>query len=239
MSILPYRDRAASSVVATLLQQLLPSTCLLCGGNAEESVLCAGCIGDLPELPDHTCPHCSEPTTHGERCGACLKDPPHFARTFALYRYDFPADRLVHALKYGHQLALAAWFGQRLGERIAGHAFDAIIPLPLHPNRLRERGFNQSGEIARQLQIPTKIPVDRSSLLRTRETPPQAELPLKARHKNVRGAFECRTDFTGRRILLVDDVMTTGATANECARVLRLHGAAEVSVAVVARALKN
>lgn len=239
MSILPYRDRAASSVAATLLQQLLPSTCLLCGGDADEGVLCTGCTGDLPALPEALCPHCAEPTTHGERCGACLKHPPHFARTLALYRYDFPADRLVHALKYGHQLALAAWFGQHLVERLAGHDFDVIVPLPLHPNRLRERGFNQSGEIARHLRISNKIPVDRSSLVRTRETSPQADLPLKERQKNVRGAFECRADFTGRRVLLVDDVMTTGATANECARVLRLHGAAEVSVAVVARALKS
>jgi ComF family protein len=116
---------------------------------------------------------------------------------------------------------------------------DLIIPLPLHSERLRERGFNQSTEIAARLGKCLKLPVDRSTVLRTRATPPQAELPLKERHKNVRGAFECRGDFSGRRILLVDDVMTTGATLNECARVVKLHGASTVRVAVAARALKH
>jgi ComF family protein len=168
-----------------------------------------------------------------------LRETPHFDRTIALYCYDFPADRIVHALKYGHQLAVANWAGQKLGELMCAEAFDCIIPLPLHAERLQERGFNQSAEIARGFQFWAKIPVDRGNVLRTRVTPPQATMPHKERHKNVRGAFECQADFTGQRLLLIDDVMTTGATANECARVLKLHGAAEVTVAVIARALKH
>ena len=152
---------------------------------------------------------------------------------------DFPVDRVIHALKYGHQLAVAKWAGQRLAEQICREEFDRLIPLPLHPERLRERGFNQSAEIAGSLGKCLKLPVDRSIALRTRATPPQADLPHKERRKNVRGAFECRGDLSGQRLLLLDDVMTTGATVNECARVLKLHGAASVAVAVIARALRH
>jgi ComF family protein len=114
-----------------------------------------------------------------------------------------------------------------------------ILPLPLHPERLRERGFNQSMEIARALGNCLNLAVDRSSLVRNRATPPQADLPLKERHRNVRGAFECTADMTGKDILLIDDVMTSGATLNECARVLKLHGASSITAVVAARALKH
>lgn len=241
MDILPYRASPAALLDTgrSALRRLLPASCLLCGGDTAEAPLCPACIADLPPLPAPACPQCAEPTTHGERCGACLKETPHFARTIALFRYEFPADRLVQALKYGHQLALAPWFGRQLSARLNDAAFDIIVPLPLHPARLSERGFNQAAEIAAHLQFSAKIPVDRSSVVRVRATSPQADLPMKSRAKNVRGAFECRSDFTGQRVLLVDDVMTTGATADECARVLKLHGAAEVIVAVVARALRG
>ena len=222
-----------------LLANALPGSCLLCSADSPPSLICTACQADLPLLPSARCPLCNDQTTHGERCGACLKETPHFDRTSACFRYDFPVDRIIHALKYGHQLAVADWLAGQMLETLATPDVDLIIPLPLHSERLRERGFNQSAEIAGRLGKCLKLPVDRSTLLRTRATPPQAELPLKERHQNVRGAFECHGDFSGRRILLVDDVMTTGATLNECARVLKLHGASTVRVAVAARALKH
>lgn len=238
MSILPY-PTALSRFTHRTAALLLPASCLLCGGDSENELVCASCIAELPQLAEPCCPLCADRTTHGERCGACLKDPPAFSRAFAAYRYDYPLDRIIHALKYGHQLAVVDWCAGRLAP-LAGHAhFDRILPLPLHAERLRERGFNQSGEIAKALGRRLDLPVDLTSLLRTRATPPQAELPHKERLRNVRGAFECRTDLTGQHLLLIDDVMTTGATANEGARVLKLHGAASVTVAVVARALKD
>lgn len=190
-------------------------------------------------MPARQCPLCGEQSTHGERCGACLKRAPHFSGVHALYRYAFPVDRMIQALKYQHRLPIAAWFGQQLAGLIPTDSCDLIVPLPLHPVRLRERGFNQAVEIARTLGGCLKIPVDRNSLQRRRATPPQAGLPLKERHGNVRGAFECSRDLNGARILLIDDVLTSGASADECARVLRLHGAASVHVVVVARALKG
>lgn len=218
---------------------MLPGTCLLCSANSAEALLCPACVTDLPPLPDALCPQCGEQSHHGERCGACLKTSPHFASTTSLFSYDFPSDRLIQSLKYAHQLAVGAWLGELLAERLREHPVDLIIPLPLHPNRLRERGFNQAVEIARPIARTLDRALSLDCLHRVRATPPQAELKLKERVRNVRGAFECRQEIEGRKILLIDDVMTSGATLNEAARVLMLHGAERVDVAVAARALKH
>jgi ComF family protein len=236
MSILP---QALQRPLRSIAAHLLPGSCLLCASNSATSLLCPACTADLPQLPAALCPQCGEETTLGERCGACLKDPPAFARTIALFRYEFPVDRLIQALKYGHQLALAAWLGHRLGERLVAEDYDLLLPLPLHPSRLRTRGFNQSLEIARVTSKALAIPMNPGILTRIRATPPQAELPLKERGRNVRGAFECARDLAGKRILLVDDVMTTGSTLREAARILKLHGAGQITVAVAARALRH
>jgi ComF family protein len=234
MSILP---QALQRPLRSIAAHLLPGSCLLCASNSASSLLCPACTADLPQLPAALCPQCGEETTLGERCGACLKDPPAFARTIALFRYEFPVDRLIQALKYGHQLALAPWLGYQLGERLVAADYDLLLPLPLHPSRLRTRGFNQSLEIARVTGKALGIPMSPGILTRIRATPPQAELPLKERGRNVRGAFECARDLGGKRILLVDDVMTTGSTLREAARILNLHGAGQITVAVAARAL--
>jgi ComF family protein len=236
MSILPQALQAAfHSIVA----HLLPGSCLLCAADTAGTVLCPACTADLPHLPALRCPQCGIQTTLGERCGACLKNPPAFTRTIAAFRYEFPVDRLIQALKYGHRLPLAPWFGHCLSDQIAADEHDLLLPLPLHPTRLQTRGFNQSLEIARTISRRLNIPMNASCLTRTRATPPQAALPLKERAKNVRGAFECTSDLSGKRILLVDDVMTTGATLRECARILQLHGAAQITLVVAARALRH
>ena len=238
MSILPQANPLQQSG-QQLLDFLLPGNCLLCGAYSGRSLLCQSCHDDLPCLPEASCPQCGEQSPNGERCGACLKQAPHFASTRALFRYDFPADRLIQALKYGHQLAVAAWLGGHMAEQLRDQPCDLIIPMPLHPDRLRQRGFNQSVELSRPLSSALQKPLALDCLLRTRATPPQAELALKDRARNVRGAFECRQEIGERSVLLVDDVMTSGATLNECARVLLLHGARRVDVAVAARALKH
>jgi ComF family protein len=207
---------------------LLPGCCLLCAAHSADQLLCPACRSDLPGLPADCCPVCAQPAGTGQVCGACLRSPPHFARCHAAWAYAFPVDRLVQALKYGHRLAVADFCGEALAARIAAADYDLLLPLPLHPARLRERGFNQAGEIARGLAGRLGLPVERTALRRCRPTATQAALPLADRRRNVRGAFECAVDFSGRRLLLVDDVMTSGATADECARVLRLHGAAEI-----------
>lgn len=236
MSILP---QAIQTALDGIIAHLLPGTCLLCAADSSGSLLCPACESDLPKLPNQLCPQCSMETTLGERCGACLKEPPAFARTIALFRYEFPVDRLIQALKYGHQLPLATWFGRLLSEKITAAEHDLILPLPLHPSRLQSRGFNQSGEIARTISQTLHIPINTNCLSRTRATAPQTTLPLKERARNVRGAFESFSDLSGKRVLLVDDVMTTGSTLRECARILKLHGAAQITLLVVARALRH
>lgn len=235
MSILP---DVLSAFGRRLLDRALPQSCLLCGTDSRD-LLCPGCRDDLPTLPPARCPQCAEPTSRGERCGRCLSHPPHFETTHVAFRYDFPLDRLVHALKYAHQLALAPWFGRLLAGFAENADADCIVPLPLHPERLKERGFNQAVEIARAMSAPLGLPLASDILCRRHATSPQASLALDQRAANVRGAFECQSDLTGQRILLVDDVMTSGATLDEAARTLKLHGAARVETAVVARASRN
>ncbi|MER2539738.1 MAG: ComF family protein [Azonexus sp.] len=236
LSILPQPLLLALKQLQT---SLLPGSCLLCGADSKNHLLCQNCTKDLPPLPEYRCPQCNEQTTHGERCGACLKDPPAFERSFACFRYEFPVDRIIHAFKYGHQLAVAQWAAEIMVKQLANNSYDLLIPMPLHPDRLRERGFNQSAEIARVIACETKQTLNIDALIRNRATPPQAELPMKERTRNVRGAFECGVDLSGKRVLLIDDVMTTGATLREASRILKLHGATYIDVASLARAYKH
>ena len=222
---------------AEFLGNALPGTCLLCSDDCA-SVLCPACAADLPGLTA-SCPQCAEPTTHGERCGRCLAHPPHFDSTLATYAYAFPLDRLIHAYKYGHELALANYFGQQLANKLHSCQFDRILPVPLHLERLRQRGFNQALELARPISRRLRSPLDHHILQRQRATVAQADLPHKERAANIRGAFAVLGDLSGEQLLLVDDVLTTGATLNECARVLKLHGATSVAVTVVARTIRN
>ena len=226
-----------SRSVARRFNLRLGQDCLLCGATSVSDILCTACAADLPQLPQPACPRCALPTPNGEICGHCLRKPPHYDATRAAYRYDFPLDKLIQSFKYAHRLALGAYFGQQLSALGEGIAGDLIIPLPLHPERLRERGFNQALELARPVSKAWRLPIDATSCSRSRNTTAQANLPWRERVKNMRGAFHCATDLAGKRIILVDDVMTTGASLNECARTLKLHGAREVSVLLVARAL--
>ncbi|WP_298312514.1 ComF family protein [Propionivibrio sp.] len=217
--------------------RLLEQDCLLCAANSADSLLCGDCAAELRRLDEMHCPRCAVPTSFGEICGRCLAKPPHYDATLAAYHYDFPVDKLIQSFKYGHRLALGAYFGRQLAALSRNIAADVIIPLPLHPQRLRERGFNQALELARPVGAALGLPIDTTSCIRTRNTPAQAHLDWRERVKNIRGAFHCSTDCTGKRVILVDDVMTSGASLDECARTLKLHGAAEITLLVVARAI--
>lgn len=223
--------------LARTIGKLITQDCLLCAATSGENIVCLSCAADLPQLQKPCCPRCALSTPNGEICGRCLTKPPHYDSTFAAYNYDFPLDKLVQSFKYGHRLALSAYFGQNLAALAANFVADVIIPLPLHPERLRKRGFNQALELARPVSSILQLPIDATHCNRTRDTPAQANLPWRERVKNVRGAFFCSADFTGKRVILVDDVMTTGASLDECARTLKLHGAAEITLLVVARAM--
>jgi len=169
-------------------------------------------------------------------CGSCLAAPPHFDETTALWLYELPCDRLVQALKYRAWLGLASLFAQRLALR-APLAADLLVPMPLHPERLAHRGFNQALEIARGLAVRTGAALAPRAARRIENTAPQTELPYEERANNIRGAFASQVDLHGKTVAVVDDVMTTGATVNELARVLKRAGAARVHILVVARAV--
>lgn len=210
--------------------------CQLCGAGSAQGMLCGPCREDLPWLPAGRCVQCAALLASGGICGACLDRPPRFDRVEAVFAYRFPVDGLVQAFKYGGRLALAGLLGGELARAVAG-GVDAIVPMPLAPRRLAERGFNQALEIARPVARATGIPLLPNACRKQVDTPPQAALPWDERARNVRRAFACDTDLRGMRIAVVDDVLTTGATLNELARVLRKAGAMEVRGWVVARTL--
>ena len=219
----------------------LPQRCELCAGVSGTALVCGACIRDLPWLP-RACPVCALPSG-GSVCGHCLSDPPPFDATIAAFSYAFPIDRLIHSLKYQGRLALAEWCADAILARRerANVAISArphrLIALPLAVERQRERGYNQALEIARVIGARTGVPLLSRGLSRVRATPPQAALPWTERAKNVRGAFACDIDLSGLAIALVDDVMTTGASLAEAAKVLKASGAVSVENWVVARTL--
>jgi len=213
----------------------LDQDCALCGEPGERELLCRACAAALPSLPAH-CPRCALPTPRGSLCGRCLADPPHFDGTLALWLYEFPCDRLVQALKYRARLALAPFFARRL-VTLRLPAIDVIVPMPLHPDRLAQRGFNQALEIARSLARLTGTALHPRGARRVRDTIPQTDLPYQERTKNIRGAFVVAADLSGKAVAVVDDVMTTGATLDELARTLKRAGAARVENLVIARSV--
>lgn len=215
---------------------MLPQACQLCGADNAGGPLCEECAADLPWLPPVQCVICAVPLTSGNVCGACLDRSPRFDRVEAVFGYRFPIDALIHAYKYGGKLALARPLGEALARRVARDV-DVIVPMPLARGRLAERGFNQALEIARVVAAETGTRILHDACRKVADTPPQAALPWKERARNVRRAFVCDADLEGKRIAVVDDVLTTGATLNELARVLRKAGAASVRGWIVARTL--
>lgn len=223
------------------VQSSLPQDCLLCGARAVGSLLCPACVEHLPRLPRERCPQCALPTHGGVLCGHCLKRPPAYARTVAVYAYAAPLDELVKRFKYGGALAVSDWFARALAEELARaperELPNLILPMPLHESRLGERGYNQAVEIARRLAPILDIAWTARVCDRTRNTPPQAGLDLKARRRNLRGAFRCDLDLAGKRVALLDDVMTSGASLDELAKTALKAGAARVEAWVAARTL--
>ncbi|MFN3843719.1 MAG: ComF family protein [Rehaibacterium terrae] len=223
---------------AHLGRWLLPPRCLICGESGTNGRdICAICAETLP-WNRVACPCCALPLpAPAPACGRCLKKPPPFAATVAAFAYGFPVDRLLPRFKFHGDLAAGRALARGLLD-MARHADrpQALIPVPLHPRRLRERGYNQALELARPVGRALGIALRGDALARVRETAAQTELGALARRRNVRRAFEVRAGTLPPHVALVDDVMTTGATLAECAAALRRAGVARVDVWVAARA---
>lgn len=216
----------------------LPGLCGVCRGWSTARV-CPPCLARFaPAVP--RCTRCALEVPAGQPlCGACLREPPPYAHTVAAFDYVPPWDHLIARFKFRGALDLAPVFVQHLLAAPRPQTPTLLLPVPLGEIRLRERGYNQAWELARRLARALRIRADACLLLRVRDTPHQMALPLERRAGNVRGAFAVeplrRSELEGRAVALVDDVMTTGATAAEAARVLLQAGAAQVQVWVVAR----
>lgn len=215
--------------------------CVLCDA-ADVHTLCTPCAAALPRA-SHACPVCATPNQSGVSvmCGACVAAPPAIDAALAAFQYQFPLDRLVQSFKFSANLALVDFFAEALAARLRTQCVPlhgvTLLALPLANRRLATRGFNQSALLADALGKRLGLPVAHSAMLRIRETPPQSGLSRQARLKNIHGAFDCAVSLAGQHIALIDDVMTTGATLSEAARVLKKAGAAKVEAWVLARAV--
>jgi ComF family protein len=227
-------------------KQIFKQNCILCMQNIDLNkkatpsinAVCRACLNDLPWHQKNACPQCGL-HSNGQICGSCISSPPNFDATHAVFLYTYPIDAMMVRYKYGNRLNLGDTFGEFLSEKISVKSIDVIIPMPMHPQRIKERGFNQALEIAKVLAKNHKVPLDFKSAIRQTLSPPQASLPLKERVKNIKGVFKVNGELAGKRVAIVDDVMTTGASLNELSKTLKKAGAAHVECWVIARTLPH
>lgn len=232
-------DFMVYTTVTTWLGRRL-SHCLLCQAPGQD--LCLACCQDLP-WNQQACHHCALPLSAGQSlCSACQQEPPPFT-ALSLFRYEFPVDRLLARLKYHGRLSPARVLGGYLAEAISADSRlrpELILPVPLHPSRLAERGYNQAAELARPVARSLGLPLEHKLVERVKHTAMQKGLDAAARAQNLQEAFGLNTrryEQLGRprRIALLDDVLTTGATAAAISRLLRQAGVEEVMLWSLAR----
>jgi len=233
------------------LQQWLNTTlpCALCdapaiaGQNHDDILLCTHCVALLPWYTTARCPQCALPNLSGTLCGICLQHTPAFDRTLSVFRYAYPLDRLLHQFKYHQQLAWGALLANALLKQLPDLPVterpDVLIAMPMHVNRIKQRGFNHALELAKTLHQAWHIPLEIEGCMRVIDTPMQAGMDMKTRTRNLRGAFKSQPSWQGKHVMVVDDVMTTGASMHAVAKVLKQAGAAKVTALVLARTLKS
>ena len=226
----------------SVFNSFIPSSCLLCNGYVRGiKPLCNGCENDLP-WNKHACFRCAIPMRdEGYVCGQCLHAPPVFQHAWCAFRYEQPVAGLLNRYKHSGKLTCGYWLANSLADAIAAHYHaeqiplpDCVLPVPLHWKRLRSRGFDQGLEISRVLSRKLILPLS-TVLQRQRHTSSQQGLGREQRQRNLAGAFVLRKSLIGRSIALVDDVLTTGSTANEITALLQRKGAREVHVWAIAR----
>lgn len=220
--------------------QLFPPTCMLCGAPGLPGLdICFECQSEL-SYNRSCCSRCAVPlpSPSVEICGACLKSPPKFDSCFSPFVYEGYVADLVSRLKFHSQLQSARLLAHLMMQEIEEQEVDLpdlMLPVPLHPSRIRERGYNQAVELGRYLSKGLKIKMDRFSCVRKRSTEAQTSLPRKKRINNVRGAFALPKEISADHVALLDDVVTTGSTAGELAALLKQSGVKRVDVWTIAR----
>ena len=238
-----------ASLARRTMHAVLPVACASCGTALEDDPVpffCRTCWAAVRALTGPSCPRCGLPFASevaltyspDHLCLSCRLHPPAFTRAWAWYAYEPPLQQAIHLFKYRGKIVLAKTLGALWREAWRDPPdVDLLMPVPLHPSRLRTREYNQSLLLADELNRRLRLPLAYDTLVRTRATAPQTELSRTARLKNLRRCFAVRrpADVAGKRVLLIDDVMTTGTTVHECAKALRRAGAADVYVGVLAR----
>ena len=213
-------------------------SCILCLSPATGPVdLCRACLDLLPEQGP-TCDRCASPLPAGQQCGACVTRSPPFSRARVPFLYAYPLDALIKAAKFSNRLDYLNHLGRIMADRLrdAAPPPECLVPVPLHWRRLIARGYNQALELARPLARELGVPLCADVCRRSRYTEPQTGLSARDRARNVRSAFRVARALPYRHIALVDDVLTTGSTARELARVLWSAGATTIEVWALARA---
>jgi ComF family protein len=245
MSILPLLKGQIAPLLQPAIDYALPPRCPGCGAIVDEDfAFCLPCWSGMVFLGEPCCARCGVPFAHdmgaGAECGTCLADPPPWDGARAVLAYGDVARTVALRLKYGRRIGLARLIARRMLRHV-GDTEALIVPVPLHRWRLWQRGFNQSALIADHLGRLTGWPVDKHALQRVKRTVPLRGMNAAARMKTVRGAFALRTghDMKGRRVLLIDDVHTSGATAAACVRTLKRGGAGDVRLLCWARVLPD
>ena len=227
------------AIAGMAVETVFPSRCVHC--RAEGEFLCARCQALDVRLDGPACFRCATPIASHGTCARCLDSPPALDRMIAAYQYDGPVRDAVHALKYDGLRAVAPVLGARMAAlpAVSRLEADVMVPVPLHPSRMRSRGYNHAELLAREIGRRTALPVDARALRRIRNTPPQARAAHeKERARQVAGAFVAVGDrVAGKRVLVVDDVATTCSTLDACARALKTAGATRVIGLVLAREL--
>lgn len=229
-----------------ILAALFPQRCILCHHTvAGTRALCSSCHDSLPHNT-LACRQCALPLASesgdGSLCGRCIRKQPFYDYAASLFRYEEDVIALIHQLKFSQKIILGQPLGELLCALYEKQIFpqhgrpDCLLPVPLHAWRLRRRGYNQSVEIVRVLVRRQKIPLERDAIIRQRRTVTQTGLDAKARKSNMRSAFKLRHAISYRHVLIIDDVVTTGATVNELARLLKRNGVEKVGVLSIARA---
>ena len=226
-------------VFTALADALYPPRCVARGCSARGAWLCPDCLESAALQDWQTCPRCAVPTGDGRRCRACRADPPPFTRATSAGRHAGVLRDAIHALKYKGIVGVAPALGRLAAERCsAQRAGTVVVPVPAHPSHVRRRGVDHAALIAREVSVVLGMRCAIHALRRTRPTLPQVGLTRAQRTANVAGSVAAGVpeSVAARDVLLVDDVMTTGATARECAAVLLAAHAASVAVCTVARA---
>jgi len=224
-----------SRLRSSALDLLFPLSCVVCGRDG--SYLCPACETELPRLEEPYCQRCADPNEEGV-CDWCGAQPPAFDGVRAPYLMEGAVRDMVHSFKYQNLRAAAPELGQLLSAYLDSNPIraDVLVPVPLHPRRERERGYNQAELLARELSKRTGLPLASRAIRRLRNTPPQVSLSgYDARARAMRDAFECQPDVGRQRVLLVDDVVTSGSTMSVCATALKSAGARSVWGLALAR----